>query len=101
METVKDPVDVAPDNYDIPLENERVRVLQVHLKPGEKIPEHSHPASVIFAVSDCKAKFTYPDGKSEIMDLKAGQSIFTEAFTHWAENIGDTECHVLNIELRK
>jgi beta-alanine degradation protein BauB len=96
-----DPVDVAPDIYKVPVENDRVRVLDIHLKPGEKVAQHSHPASVIYAVSACKARFTYPDGKSEIIDMKEGQSFFTEAFSHEPENIGDTECHVLNIELKK
>lgn len=97
----KDAREVAPDNYAVPAENDRVRVLDIHLKPGEKVPMHSHPASVIYAVSDCKAKFTYPDGKSEVVDMKAGQSILTEAYTHEPENIGETECHVLNVELKE
>jgi quercetin dioxygenase-like cupin family protein len=97
----KDPRAIAPDIYAAPIDNDRVRVLDIHLKPGEKVPMHSHPATVFYAASDCKVRFTYPDGKSEIVELKDGQCIFNEALTHEPENIGDTACHVLNIELKR
>ena len=43
----QDPVKVAPGIYKVILENDHVRVLEVTLKPGEKVPMHSHPASVV------------------------------------------------------
>jgi beta-alanine degradation protein BauB len=100
-QAANDPVALAPNTYKVPVENDRVRVLDIHLKPGEKVPLHSHPASVIYAVSACKAKFTYPEGGSEVIDMKEGESIWTEAYTHEPENIGDSECHFLQIELRE
>ncbi len=33
----QDPVKVAPGNYKVTLDNSRVRVLDIHIKPGEKV----------------------------------------------------------------
>ena len=98
--TERDPVKLAPDFYKVALENDRVRVLDIRMKPGDKSPEHSHPAYVIYALSDAKLKFTDPDGTSEEVEVDAGQTVWRDAETHAVENVGTTEVHVLNIELR-
>jgi hypothetical protein len=38
-----DAVAAAPDNHRVIFENEKVRVLEVIIKPGEKEPFHEHP----------------------------------------------------------
>lgn len=70
----QDPVKVAPNNFKVLLENDRVRVLDFHSKPGEKIEMHSHPDYVTYSVSDTKTKFTSPDGKVTECESKAGQA---------------------------
>jgi quercetin dioxygenase-like cupin family protein len=40
----QDILKVAPKNCKVLLENDRVRVIRVVTKPGEKIEMHSHPA---------------------------------------------------------
>jgi quercetin dioxygenase-like cupin family protein len=97
----QDPVEVAPHVYKVPLENDRVRVLDIHLRPGESVPEHSHPAHVIYVVNDCRVKFTYPDGEFEDLELKAGQTLWSDSVTHTPENTGTTEIHALNIEFKE
>lgn len=98
--SAQDPVKVAPDIYKVALENSHVRVLDIRLAPGGKIPMHSHPAFVIYALGDCKVKFTYPGGKSEEVVMTAGQAVWSKPVTHAAENVGTTELHVLNIEMK-
>jgi quercetin dioxygenase-like cupin family protein len=44
----QDMVKVAPKNCSVVLDNDRVRVIRVVLKPGETLPMHSHPANVVF-----------------------------------------------------
>ena len=39
----QDPMKVAPNNFKVLLENDQVRVLDFHSKPGDKIGMHSHP----------------------------------------------------------
>ncbi len=84
----QDPVKVSPETHKVLLENDRVRVLDVRIKPAEKVPMHSHPANVTYTLSDFKIKFTYPDGKIEEREGKAGVARWNEAVTHTAENLG-------------
>ncbi len=62
--TAQDAVTVDPKHYKVELENAQVRVLRVTYEPGEKSVMHSHPANVAVFLTDAKAKFTLPDGKS-------------------------------------
>jgi len=52
----QDPVEVAPNIYKVPLENDRVRVLDIHMQLGDKSPQHSHPAHVLYMVTGGKVK---------------------------------------------
>lgn len=99
--SAQDLVKVAPKNCKVLLENDRVRVLRVVTKPGEKLEMHSHPANIIYALTLNKAKFTSADGKTEERELKAGQAVWSDAVTHSVENIGTGEDRALVIELKK
>jgi beta-alanine degradation protein BauB len=99
--TAQDMVKVAPNTTKVLLENDRVRVLEVQQKPGEKAAMHSHPASLVYSLSSSKAKFTAPDGKTTESELKAGAVNWREAETHAIENVGTTDSRVLVIELKK
>ena len=101
MARAQDMVKVAPKNCKVLLENDRVRVVRVVTKPGEKLEMHSHPANIVYAFSSGKAKFTSADGKSEERELKAGQAIWSDGATHSTENVGTSESRVLVIELKK
>jgi uncharacterized RmlC-like cupin family protein len=51
--TTLDPVAVDPEHYKVELENEFVRVLRVHLGPGERSARHEHILNrVVFYVND-------------------------------------------------
>jgi hypothetical protein len=41
----QDPVKTSPQCYKVLLENDQVRVLEYHLKAGEKEPMHLHPSA--------------------------------------------------------
>ena len=97
----QDMVKVAPNTTKVLLENDRVRVLEVQQKPGEKSAMHSHPASLVYPLSSGKTKFTSPDGKTTEGELKAGAVNWREAETHAVENVGTTDSRVLVIELKK
>ena len=97
----QDMVKVAPKNCKVLLDNDKVRVVRVVLKPGDKLEMHSHPASIVYSLTGGKAKYTSPDGKTEEREIKAGATRWSEPETHSAENIGTTESRVLVIELKK
>src|SRR5437763_11511823 len=87
----QDPVKASPQYYKILLENDRVRVLEYRLKPGEKEAMHSHPAGVVYVLSGGTLEFTYPDGPTEEKAAGAGETIWRNPVTYAVENIGKTE----------
>ena len=97
----QDPVRVAPKNVKVVFENNRVRVLEVRIKPGEKIPMHSHPPHLIYTLSEFKGKYSTPDGESTLNLGKTGAWSWTEAITHASENVGTTEIHAFAVELKE
>ena len=96
----QDPVKLAPNIYKAILDNHKVRVIDVRLKPGQKTPTHEHPDYIIYALSGGKARFWDEKGQATTMTIRAGQCIFKEDETHTVQNIGKTTIHVLNIELK-
>lgn len=82
------------------LENERVKVFERHIKAGMKTRMHSHPDLVLYALKNSRTRYTYPDGKEEIVDLKAGDVVFKKAESHIAELIIPEESLDLMIELK-
>ena len=95
-----DPVSVDPDHFKVLLDNERVRVLEFRARSGEKAVMHSHPNYVTYSFNDAKTKFTYPKGKPVEITSKAGDVVWHKAETHAGEITGDTESHVLLVELK-
>ena len=54
-----DAIAAAPDNHRVVFENEKVRVLEVTIKPGEKEPFHVHPMpSVMTVITGAKLRIT-------------------------------------------
>jgi quercetin dioxygenase-like cupin family protein len=98
--SAQDPAKTSPQFYKVLLENDQVRVLEYHLKAGEKEPMHSHGAGVVYVLSGAKLKFTFPDGRTEERSAATGETIWREPVTHAVENVGDTEAHAIAIDLK-
>lgn len=96
----QDAVKVDAKHYTVAFENDQVRVLKVHYGPGEKSTMHSHPNTVAVFLTDAKGKFTFPDGKSEDINAKAGDVISNNANVHLPENTGDKAFDVVVVELK-
>jgi hypothetical protein len=97
----QDPVKVASKNVKVVFENHKVRVLEVRIKPGEKLPMHSHPPHLTYTLSSFKGKWVGPDGNATILEGKPSAWSWTEAITHNSENVGTTEIHALARELKE
>src|SRR5215467_14264085 len=85
----------------VKFENDRVRVLELRLKPGEGEGFHYHPQYLLYAITNYRVKNTAADGTSKIFERKAGDIFWGEPITHKGENIGDTEVHALIVELKQ
>ncbi len=96
----QDPVKVDPQHYKVEFENAQVRVLRIHYGPHEKSVMHSHPNSVAVFLTDGQVKFTYPDGKTEDVQVKAGQTQWTKAGKHLPENTGDNAFELILVEMK-
>jgi quercetin dioxygenase-like cupin family protein len=95
-----DPVAISPQLYSVRFENDRVRVLEYHLKPGGTEPMHSHPPGVVFALADATVKTTLPNGTVVAYPSHTGDVMWRDAVTHSAENVGTTEAHYYAVELK-
>src|SRR2546423_476702 len=96
----QDPVTANPDRYKVLLENDQVRVLEVHAKPGDKVRMHAHPNYVVYNLSGGKTRFTSAEGKTEEREAVEGNASWNESERHAAEIVGNTEAHSLLIELK-
>src|ERR1041385_7605891 len=97
----QDPVKLNPGRYKVLLDNDRVRVLELRDKPGDKAALHSHPDYIVYAFAPFKRKFYSADGTSVEIEGHAGDCVFSHALTHAEENTGTNETHVLMIELKE
>jgi quercetin dioxygenase-like cupin family protein len=82
-------------------ENDRVRVLELRLKPGEREAMHTHPQYVLYALTDYRVKNTSADGTVRVFDRKAGDVFWGEPVTHGGENVGETEVRAVIVELKQ
>jgi hypothetical protein len=83
------------------LEIDRVKIVEVRLRPGEKLEMHSHGAYVAYIMNPARVRFAFPDGTSREAEFEKGRANFSEGITHSVENIGSTEVWNLDIELKK
>jgi len=101
MANIPDVMTAASNAYGLLLTNDKVRVMEVRLKPGQKAPMHNHPSHhVVYVKNDAKFKLSFPDGTNSVFDLKAGQVLWIEAGPHETENVGTTDGHNLVVELK-
>jgi len=96
----QDAAKVDSQHYKVEFENSRVRVLRVKYGAHEKSVMHGHPDAVAIFQTDGRVKFTYPGGKTEERDMKAGQTLFTPAVRHLPENLADSDMEVILVELK-
>lgn len=94
-----DPAVSNPESYEVIFENDRVRVLEYRDQPGHRTTPHAHPDSVMYTLSSFRRRLIAGDQEREV-ELAAGQAMWLSAQQHAGHNIGDTETHVLFVELK-
>lgn len=93
----QDTLTANADSATLKFENDRVRALEIILKPGAKDKEHSHPDYATYVVSGGKFRVHTKKGVS-VGEFKTGDVLFRSAQTHWAENIGGTTIRLILFE---
>jgi quercetin dioxygenase-like cupin family protein len=94
-----DPTVTNPELYRVVMENDRVRVLEYRDSPGDRTRPHVHPDSVMYTLSSFRRLLVSGERSREV-ELSAGETNWLPAQEHSGENIGDTETHVLFVELK-
>jgi len=101
MDKIPDVMEVSKSGYNLLLENSKVRVLEIKLKPGEKSPMHNHPNDhVIYVVKDAEFKLNFPTGETDVFELVEGQIKWIKAGSHQTENIGSTDGYCIVVEIK-
>jgi quercetin dioxygenase-like cupin family protein len=99
----------APEHHKIIFENERVRVLDFRVKPGDIVPVHTHRWPTVNYVLNHSEFLSYDadgnlkhDSREGQADIKEGSAFFLPAFPplHSVENIGDSELRGVTVELK-
>lgn len=102
-----DAMTAAPAHHQVLLENERVRVLDSRIKPGNTVPVHTHRwPSVLYILGT--SDFIRYDGEGKpVFDSRTEPAIDpgTVAWlpplrAHSVENVGDKEIRIISVELK-
>jgi len=95
----RDPATTNPDHYVVIMENDQVRVLEYTDTPGDVTTPHDHPDSVMYTLSSFRRRLHAHDAFRDV-DIAAGGAHWLPAQRHYGENIGDTDTHVVFVELK-
>ena len=97
----------APDHHEVLLENDRVRVLDSRLKPGDATPVHTHRWPAVLQIVGTSDFVRYdPEGNvifdsRESDEMGIGQTVWSPPLApHFVRNVGDNEIRVISIEIK-
>jgi hypothetical protein len=104
----QDPLQVAPKNYKLELENDWVKVVRVHYGPREKVPAHDHTltaAAYVYLNDSGPVVFKHINlsyGAITRPETKAGSFRLYKAVkeVHEVENPNDTPSDFLRVEFK-
>ncbi len=91
------------DGHVIVLDNARVRINRLTLKPGESSKLHTHAMQGLgIILYDSKIAITAADGTKRTLESKAGDFVWQKAgMTHIITNIGSSVFDAIDIELKQ
>ena len=94
-----DPVATNPNFYKVLFENDQVRVLEYTDQPGDRTTPHEHPNSVMVTLSSFRRRLYAGDVERDV-DISAEKASWLPAQQHAGHNLGDTQTHVIFVELK-
>jgi hypothetical protein len=99
----------APEHHSLVFENDEARILDTRIGPGETVPLHTHrwPAALYFFASDHVVQRD-SDG-NVLFDTRITGALVAPGGAVWVgtlpphtvENVGESEIHFLNLELKR
>lgn len=95
-----DAINVAPQLHSVIFEDDKMRVLKVLVKPGDKANMHWHPKNINYILTGGILRFEKEDGSLTDVELAVGQVTSSPESSHGVENIGDTIVETVQVELK-
>jgi oxalate decarboxylase/phosphoglucose isomerase-like protein (cupin superfamily) len=100
-EHVDDIVQISPDVHRVIFENGTIRMLEVTVTPGAKVPMHTNPENINYILEGGTLRLVDPDGAVVDVQVAERQVIAAPVGRHAVENIGQTQVRTLCIELKR
>ena len=101
-ETLILPEEVSPDVYQVILENDDVKVLDVTFAPGQGDNMHEHGVITYYGIKGGKLQNTLPDGTVKEMEVPDGFVGHGNTIVkHQMENVGEDTVKVIIVEHKK
>lgn len=99
-EHMNDAVNVAPHLHTVIFEDDKMRVLKVIVKPGDKAGMHWHPQNINYILAGGMLRFEKEDGSFADVELTVGKVTSSPESSHGVENIGSTFVETVQVELK-
>jgi hypothetical protein len=96
----RDAVTVSPTLYTTKLDNDRVRVLEYTLQPGQTETMHSHGTFLVRFLGDAQIRATPAGGAPTESVVKRGDVGWRDPMAHSVENIGKTPVEAFIVEVK-
>jgi quercetin dioxygenase-like cupin family protein len=91
----------APERVVVKLDNDTLQVTEVTLKPGEKLPLHTHPAYTLYTIHGGTVRIAFQGGKTEEQVWDHGTVLYGDPEgPHTTENVGKTTVKILLVEVK-
>jgi len=82
------------------LENERVEVVHMVSRPGDKGAIKERPDRVLYIIKGAKVRFHSLDGKTEDTVWNTGDVVYMEANNRQTENIDTKDLEYISVHLK-
>ena len=82
------------------LENERVGVVRMISRPGDKGEMKRRPDRVLYIIRGAKVRFRYPDGMTEDAVWKTGDVVYQKADNRQVENVDTNELEYISVHFK-
>jgi hypothetical protein len=103
-----DAMTAAPDHHAVLFENDRVRVLDTRLGPGERTPLHAHEWPAALYVLSWSDFVRYGPDDEVLVDSRAagnapatgGAAWLAPLDPHYVKNVGEGTLHIIAVEMK-
>ena len=82
------------------LENERVGVVRMISRPGDKGEMKQRPDRLLYIIRGAKVRFRYPDGKTEDAVWKTGDVVYQNADNRQVENVDTDDLEYISVHFK-